>query len=101
MRADRLPLDPSALAFASGLVTALVWTLCTLAFALAPGAAASFSSQLFHLDVTGLVQPITWGGYLMGLICWSLGAGLVVGATGALYNRLLGRRTTVAGQAAA
>lgn len=97
MGADRLPLGPTALAFASGLVTRSGLD------PLYPGVRARsrgyrvVRKPAVQLDLTGLALPITWSGCVTGLVCWSIGASLVVGATGAVYNRLLDRRADVAG----
>ena len=90
MRTDRMSLDPRAFGLAAGLTAAALFTLCALAVAVAPGATAAYFTYLLHLDLTGLVRPLTWGSYFAGLLCWSVGTGLVFAAAAGIYNRLLG-----------
>ena len=84
-------LDARALGLAAGTATAALFTLCALAVAVAPAATTALVSSLIHLDLTGLARAITWGSYFGGLLCWSIGAGLLFAAFGTLYNRYLGR----------
>lgn len=96
MRPDRLTLDPRALGLAAGTAAAALFTLCALAVAVAPAATTAVASTLIHLDLTGLARTITWGNYVSGLLCWSIGVGLLLAAVGGLYNRYLGRLPAVA-----
>lgn len=96
MKADRMRLEPSAFGFAAGIVTAVLYTLCALAVALSPGATAAAFSYVLHLDLTGIARPITFGSYIGGAICMSLGVGLVFGAAAGLYNRIIGGFAPVA-----
>lgn len=83
-------LDSRAFGLAAGTVAAVLFTLCALAVALAPAATTAVASSLIHLDLSGMARTITWGGYFGGLLCWSIGLGLVFAAIGGLYNRFLG-----------
>lgn len=96
MQADRMKLRPSAFGLATGIVTAALYALCALAVALSPGATAAAFSYLMHVDLTGLVLPLTLGAYVGGAIGMSLGIGLVFGVAAALYNRIIGGFAPVA-----
>ncbi|HUF26019.1 MAG TPA: DUF5676 family membrane protein [Gemmatimonadaceae bacterium] len=96
MRSDQLRLDATAFGLAAATVTAAVFALCALAVAVAPAWATAAASNLFHLDVTQLARSITWGGFVVGLICWSIASWLAFAAVAGLYNRYLGRRGAVA-----
>jgi hypothetical protein len=62
----------------------------------------SLTTVFFHIDVTGLFRPITWGSFLASLLGWGLGTAVVAGATAWLYNRLartpVGETSTLASQ---
>ena len=92
-------LDSRAFGFAAGTVAGVLFSLCALAVAVAPDAATALASSLIHLDLTGFARTITWVGYFTGLVCWTLGVGLVFAAVGGLYNRYalqsIGRRASV------
>ena len=93
-------LDTRAFAFAAGITAAVLFTLCALAVAIAPGATTGFFGYLVHLDLSALPRTLTFGSFVGGLICWTLGAGLTFGLAAAIYNRLIGAglRTQAAGQ---
>lgn len=83
-----MKLNTLAIANASGVVTAVLFTLCALLLAIAPTAAYSAFSYLFHVDLSGIAYPMTWGVYLGGLIVWVVVMWLVGAAFAWLYNRL-------------
>ena len=87
MRPDRMELDARAFGLAASSVAAALFTMCALAVAIAPVPTTAFVGSLIHLDLSGVARTITWAMYLSGLICWSVGAGLVFAAVGTLYNR--------------
>ncbi len=84
-------LDSRAFGLAAGSVAGVLFTLCALAVALAPGWTTAVASSLIHLDLSGMARTITWGSYFGGLVCWSIGTGLVFAAVGGLYNRFRNR----------
>jgi hypothetical protein len=89
-------LDSRAFGLAAGAIAAALFTLCALAVAIAPTWTTAVASTLIHLDLTGIARTITWGSYFAGLVCWSIGTGLVFAAVGGLYNRFLSRVPAVA-----
>lgn len=95
MRPDRASLDSRAFGLAAGTVAAVLYTLCALGVALAPEATVAFFSSILHIDLTGLARPLTWGSFFTGLLCWTIGVGIVFAAAGALYNRFLHRVPSV------
>lgn len=80
-------LNTAALALAAAVTTAIVYALCSLLVAVAPGSAAAAFGYVFHLGVSGLVRPLTWGSFATGLVGVSLTVAAVVALLGALYNR--------------
>jgi hypothetical protein len=85
--------DSTALGIAAALATGLAFALCSLIVMAAPGAFSRFVSYALHLDVTGLVRQISWPSFLVGLAFTTIYAGLIVAATGNIYNRIAPRRS--------
>ena len=83
-----MKLNTLAIANATSVVTAVLFTLCALLLAVAPAAAYAAFSYLFHVDLSGIAYPMTWGVYLGGLIVWVVVMWLVGAAFAWLYNRL-------------
>lgn len=84
-----MKLDVRAAALAAGSIAALVYALCTAFCVLVPESTLVYvTTVFFHIDVTGLYRPITWGSFIASLLGWGLGTAVVAGATAWLYNRL-------------
>ena len=89
MRPQRTELSPAALGYATGTISAVLFTLCALSVAIAPRATVASIAFMLHLDLTGLVRPVTWSGYAAGLLCITIGTALAFAAASALYNRFV------------
>lgn len=99
---DAMRIDTRAFALAAGAVAAVLFILCSIAVALSPTLSAEALSRLTHLALGDATPRITFGGFLIGLVCWTLGTALVFGGAAAIYNRLLpGPRRAEADQQAA
>ena len=84
-----MKIEPRAFAIAAGTAAALLFTLCALAVAIAPGPTTAFAGYIVHLDLSGLHRTLTLGSYIGGLITWTLGTALTFGFTAIVYNRLI------------
>jgi hypothetical protein len=84
-----MKLDIRAVALAVGSVSAAVYAICAFFVAVAPGPTTAAFSCLFHVDLTGIARPITWGSFLAGLLATGLGMALLAGVTVWVYNRLV------------
>ncbi len=82
-----MKLDARALAFASALLMALLYSLCVLVVVLAPEAYITSVRALFHIAVSG-PATITWGDFAAGLVAWPLGAWAGAFVLAGVYNRL-------------
>jgi len=82
-------LDTRAFAFAAGATAAVLFTICAIAVAIAPGPTTAVFSYLVHLDLSTLPRTLTVGSFLGGLVCWTVGAALTFGLVAAIYNRLI------------
>lgn len=101
-----MPINTRAAVTAGVATAALLWTLCSavVALGLASSPAALFGN-LFHLGMwstaagssmgggTGMaggpmtVFTVTWAGFFIGLIVWSVTVGLIAALFGTIYNR--------------
>ncbi|HKZ78266.1 MAG TPA: DUF5676 family membrane protein [Pyrinomonadaceae bacterium] len=82
-----MKLDVRAIAISEGLVMAAVFVICAFFIAVAPGQTAAATRYLFHIDLSGLARPVSWGGFLSGLVVFSVFMAVVAGVWGAIYNR--------------
>ncbi len=79
--------DTRALGYGVGLSTAIAWILCSILVALTPSASMTVTRDMFHLVGNEIQWGLTWKGFLVGLISWTLCAGLFAVLCGALVNR--------------
>jgi hypothetical protein len=83
-------LDTRAFAIAAGTTAAILFVLCAVAVAIAPGLTTAFFGYIVHLDMSGMRRELTLGSFIVGLIAWSLGTALVFAIAAMIYNRLIG-----------
>jgi 2TM family of unknown function (DUF5676) len=83
-----MKLDPRAFAIAAAIIAAALFLICALFVAVAPEATTNFAGHLIHADFSGITRSLTWGNFLGGLVCWTLGTGLVAAMLAGVYNRL-------------
>jgi len=86
-------LDARAYGLAAGATAALLFILCAVAVAIAPGSTTAFAGYLIHTDLSGLSRSLTFGSFVGGLICWTVGTALTFWLAAAIYNRLIGARS--------
>ena len=75
------------LLLAALLVMAAVFVICAFVIAVAPEQTAAATQFLFHIDLSSLVSPISWGGFFAGLVVFSVFMAAVAGLWGSIYNR--------------
>ena len=83
-------LDARAFGLAGGATAAVLFIICALAVAIAPGPTTALAGYLIHMDLSGMSRALTLGSFVGGLICWTVGTSLAFGLVAAVYNRLVG-----------
>jgi 2TM family of unknown function (DUF5676) len=94
-------LDARAFGTAAGMVAAALFTICALAVAVAPEGTTALASYLIHMDLSGMTRTMTFGGFIGGLVIWTLGTGVTFGAVAEIYNLLVARSAATQRAAAA
>lgn len=82
--------DANKLFLATAAAFAVVWVICAAFVALMPGAMMTMSGHMVHADLEMTHWTLSWGGFFIGLIAWSLIAGAIAWLIGTIYNGLLG-----------
>jgi hypothetical protein len=83
-------LNTRAFAIAAGATAAVLFTICALAVAIAPGPTTAFFGYLVHADLSTLPRTLTVASFIAGLIGWTVGTALSFGFAATIYNRLIG-----------
>ena len=86
-----MKLNIKAIAIAEAVVGAALFILCRLAFAVAPEATLSTLKYLTHIDWSPVTMPVTLGGFVSGLIVFTIFIAIVGGVWALIYNSLAGR----------
>ncbi len=81
-------LNAKSLAMSFASVTAVLWVACSLLVALLPGLMMSMTAHMLHSDMTGFSWTLTWTGFFMGLVAWTLWAAVAGWLIAWAYNRL-------------
>lgn len=81
-----MKLDAGRLGIALGGATAILWIICSALVALFSGTMMTMSGHMLHLDATGLAWRLTFPGFLMGLVSWTVCAAVAGWLIGWIYN---------------
>jgi hypothetical protein len=83
-----MKLDANNLALSFGGATIILWVICSILVVFLPGGMMSMTGQMLHMDATGVAWTMTWVGFLIGLVCWTVWAMVAGWLIGWIYNRL-------------
>ena len=83
-----MKLDAKRLSLAVGMVTAVLWVLCSAFVAMAPGPAMGITGHMVHADLSELAWSLTLGGFFVGLVSWTMTAAITAWLIAWTYNRL-------------
>ena len=92
-----MKLNIKAIAIAEAVVGAALFILCRLAFAVAPDATLSTLKYLTHIDWSPVTMPVTLGGFIAGLIVFTIFIAVVGSVWAWIYN-LVARTSAAAEQ---
>jgi len=85
-----MKLDATKLGFATGIVFAIIWVICSALVVLLPDMMMQMSGHALHADMGTAHWTMTWMGFVVGLVIWSVLGGVIAWAIAAVYNRLPG-----------
>lgn len=85
-----MKLDAGKLFLATVISLAIVWAVCSAFVAFLPGAMMGASGHMVHADFGHLAWTLTWPGFILGGILWSVLGGAITWLVATVYNRLLG-----------
>ena len=81
-----MKLNIKAVAIAEAIVGAGLFILCRLAFAVAPDATLAALKYLTHIDWSSVTMPVTLGGFISGLLVFTILIAIVGGIWASIYN---------------
>lgn len=85
-----MKIDALKFGFATAIVFALAWLVCSLFVFSMPFGMMRMSGHMMHANLGHMSWALNWAGFIYGLVAWSLIAGFIAWAVASLYNRLVG-----------
>ena len=85
-----MKLNPIALAAASAIAIAIIWTVCSVLVAALPSSMMTMTGHMIHAPMEDFSWRLTFTGYLVGLVSWSAWAAVTGWLIGYCYNRVAG-----------
>ena len=84
-----MKLNIKAVVIAGAVIGAVLFILCRIAFVVAPNATLAALKYLTHIDWSSLTLPVTmtWAGFILGLIVFTIFIAVVGAAWAWVYNR--------------
>ncbi|MEX0943545.1 MAG: DUF5676 family membrane protein [Pseudomonadales bacterium] len=86
----KMKLNANALALAVTSVVAVVWVVCSIIVALLPSLSMNMTGYMMHSDFSAMQWSMSLGGFVAGLVMWSIFAGAIAWLIATLYNRFSG-----------
>ena len=83
-----MKLNIRAFTIAQTVVAAILFTVCSFFVGFLPDATLNFTRYAFHTDLSGIMRPLSFGGFIVGLLVASLGWGLLSLIVASVYNGL-------------
>ncbi len=74
---------------AAACAVAVAWILCSLLVLLLPSISLNLGGYMMHVDLSNISWQIGFAGFLLGLILWTLLAGIIASLTAAIYNEFV------------
>lgn len=84
-----LRLNPLAFALAGAVAAAILWTLCSLMVLALPALALDMTGHMLHAQLGSFGWTLTWTGFLVGLVAWSVWTAIAGWLLAFAYNLLL------------
>lgn len=84
-----MKLNIKAVVVAEAVIGAVLFILCRIAFVVAPNATLATLKYLTHIDWSPLTLPVSmsWAGFILGLIVFTIFIAIVGAAWAWIYNR--------------
>tara|TARA_R110001592_G_scaffold254129_6_gene517549 strand:+ start:5079 stop:5333 length:255 start_codon:yes stop_codon:yes gene_type:complete len=83
-----MKIDAMKMGISVAIAFAVVWTVCSFMVWALPASMMNMTGHMVHMDLSGVAWNMSIGSAFLGLIAWSLAAGLTAWVVVATYNKL-------------
>lgn len=84
-----MTINANKFALSSAITFALLWVVCSIIVIALPHQSMSIMGSMVHSDMGVLQWNMQVSGLLVGLVAWSLAAGVTAWLIATIYNKLL------------
>ncbi len=74
-----------------GISAIFLWTACSLLVVVAPTLMTAITGHMLHTQMNGFVWHLTWPGYFVGLVSWTVCAAITGWLIASVYEWLGGK----------
>ena len=85
--AKTMKLLTNKLVIATAFAFSMLWIICSIIIILAPTLSMKLTGTMIHADLSSIEWTLTWGGFLTGLIAWTVIGGLSAWMIAFFYNQ--------------
>lgn len=84
-----MKLDAMKFGLAAAYTVAIIWVFCSLLVVMLPGMSMNMGGYMMHGDFSGMSWHMGFAGFFLGLVLWTLTAGIFAWLMTEIYNRLI------------
>lgn len=84
-----MEINATRLGLATSIVFAVIWAVCSLLILSMPLGMMQVRGGMAHSRFDQMPMALNWGGFVTGLLGWTIVAGLIAWAIATVYNRLI------------
>lgn len=74
---------------AAACAVGVTWILCSILVLLFPSMSLNLGGSMMHIDLSNMTWQMGFAGFLLGLILWTLLAGIIASLTAVIYNEIV------------
>lgn len=74
---------------AAACAVGVTWIICSITVLLLPSMSLNLGGYMMHVDLSSMSWQMGFAGFLLGLILWSLLAGVIASLTAIIYNEFV------------
>lgn len=84
-----MKLDALKFGISTGVTFGLFWIACSILVLILPSVMMEMTGHMVQSDLSDMNWQLTLSGVVIGLVLWSLFAGLLAGLSAGIYNKMV------------
>lgn len=83
-----MKIDAMKMGISVAIAFAIIWTACSVMVWVLPDSMMNMTGHMIHMDLSDVAWNMSTSSVFLGLIAWSLAAGVTAWVAAAAYNKL-------------